>query len=1068
MSDKANNTLKNPAHIDLNSHGVIEASAGTGKTYTLERLYVRMLVERNLDPSAIIAVTFTEKATADIKTRVRDLLLKIVKQLKDEGASETLEEFYDHKPDKHLTERLENIVLDFSTAEISTIHGFCRRLLLEYAEVSGFSEDLQVADDLTFIYKSELQNLLYEFGKTEYGSSELFNTALIENTEKYMKQFLNPSYMLENIDDTDYNEKEKEFFKAYQEQVIDKFKENVQKRKKELKLTDYDDLLIQANKLLENKDVKEEVSQRFQFGMIDEFQDTDPLQYSIFRKIFIESKSDNRLFVIGDPKQSIYRFKGADVFTYRQAKDEIINQNKGKEYSLVYNYRSAPAMIEALNKVFKTKTEKFWFKDGYPEAKAPEQKEEKNETELKSAPVRFVEFNLNNQTTSSQTQEDYYKTFPAIIKNLFEEMASHPNNNLNYSDIAILVRKGKEGAAVSEILSDAGIPGTSGKTENLYATDEAKHVYYLLKALEEPFSESALNTAAMTDFFGSVTVTVNDEHQVKKEVKEQIFKWYETAQKKKWPDLFAQIENEAGLINRFINDIHYERKITDYRHLFHSLADYAARERAGLLEMIIFLEKKIWGEKKSEDEEAARRIETDEDKVKILTMHAAKGLEFKVVIVAGGFGGPGKNKDIIYHDEAKNQRIIGLWSCTDKTNSTNKKPSDIADQEELEEEKRLFYVAFTRAINCLYLPFTENIKKTKDGKFNKNSVCFQDRISEEIWSQPGFDDENLFETVAEFSWNGNKFEPTGKTTKKALSSGKIDLPVSEESQQVVNLTIPVWQHKSEYRGRFITSFSSLVKINEKHKRLENEITLSETTEAAPREEDEVDDNTESVQVYQLPRGAQSGNFLHYIFEHADFYGVKEPALNDDIKQRIEKALPLFYRNLTGEKMKAFQKETEQIFYKSVNVTLTGTDKVSLSDIPFEDTRRELEFLWQGAEAGIMLTGFIDLVFRVNDRYYILDYKSNTLPGYSRPHLEAVMQKTYALQGKLYSGALHRYLKSVLNDYDPTKNFGGCYFLFLRGVETGQETGIYFMPSPDEKKLDDYAKLVSFKHSGGEV
>lgn len=1075
--------LKNPSEIDLGSHGVIEASAGTGKTYTLERLYVRMLVEQNLDPSSIIAVTFTEKATAEIKTRVRGLLQTIVKEFNENEKSETLEEFCSQKADEILVDRLESIVVDFSSAEISTIHGFCRRILLEYAEVSGFSEDLQVAGDLSFIYKSELHNALYDFGNSEYGSSELFSKTLIDNTEKYMQQFLNPSYTLENIDDqTEFTDEEKKFYLAYREGVINRFRENVQQRKKELKLFDFDDLLIQTADLLKNnEDIRLELAERFKFGMIDEFQDTDPLQYSIFRQIFIESQAPNRLFIIGDPKQSIYRFKGADVFTYREAKEQIIEKYQGRLYSLQNNYRSAPLMIEAFNRIFSTKTEEFWFKDGYPEAKVPGQKTGKVKSEKeKSIPVRFVKFDLKNELTSNKSKDEYYRLIPDLISDVIHEMPdkNKKEDNFKLSDIAILVRSGKESAEVSEILSEAGIPCTSGKRGNLYASDEAKHVYYLLKALEEPYSDAALNTLAMTGFFGGVTEKVNADFKVNRQVKNQVFKWHETMQSGHWAELFVQIEHDSGLINRFINDIDYERKITDYRHLFQSLADYAETNRAGLLELVVFLEKKIWGEKKKDDdEEYKRRIETDEDKVQIITMHSAKGLEFKAVIVAGGFAAPPKKKDIVFHNKSNNKRIIGLYSSNSNKKITGyeKKPSEIAKDEELEELKRLYYVAFTRAESVLILPLTMQIERAKGkngllGTVNGNSICFHDRISDNIWVNHSdnneiinewFTDNNLFTITHEAEWDGSNFIFTKGQTGDTNAGPVIGPSLISSEQKPVKLHIPEWQFLPGYIGRQVTSFSSLVK------KYESDLILSETAETTVREDDEVDTEKSAEQTYRLPSGAQTGNYLHHIFEHSDFYGVNTENLTEEIKERIRRALPLFYRNLNEEKLNSYAEDTEKIFYRTVNAVLTGKDKVRLCEVAFSDTRRELEFLWQGGQKGkgILLTGFIDLVFRVGKHYYILDYKSNTLPAYNQKELEKIMNKSYRLQGQLYAGALHSYLKKTLNGYKAAENFGGCYFMFLRGIEPGKDNGIFYMPPPSEKQLDAYAELVSFNKTG---
>lgn len=1213
--------IQSPEEINLDIHGLIEASAGTGKTYTIENMVVSLLGKekpggglRSLEE--ILVVTFTEKATAELKVRIRQKIESAIEELSSGRPAGK-----DAKKLANLTIALDN----FDTASIFTIHGFCQRLLTHYAfenggpftaevvddgeiyqrmlihqmreswpqqygadlefflSLSGFSRDgnweariIEVArkyrprcDDVLVpgpdfsISRESVENKLKKFiseisdsllfrndapGEAElyhqyqdlkmHGSSRksindkifgpLFSLlsdekgegALYERVSGYIDicetsgPFKDSGFSLlreklkepEEIDEkcpglpalVKLLEGLRTFIQSLKAQLtvntVVRLKEDVARYKREQGCMSYDDMLVFVyDALRQGRLLLQSVRQHYSVALVDEFQDTDPIQWSIFRTIFLESQQ-HRLFLIGDPKQAIYSFRGADIYAYLEAKEEIAERARnGKAciYTLSRNWRSLPGMIDAFNRFFEASAGSPWFGTSleYINSLAPADDERKcrifaDDSGRPNLTFLDLKGAANARTAKKNLARMMADEIDYLVNQVHIEIGSPERcRALNAGDICVLVRARTEVPILEAALAEKGISYSFYKKPGLYQSDEALYLGYLLAAIAGPSDPAAVKRALLTDFFRieACQLKAYDALPPGHPVRELFARWEILARERNWPILFQSIIEDTTLFYYETSYHDRERRITNYQHILQELEVAAQQGNSDIRQLSELLNNRIIQSITVDEESDLHRLETEDPRVQIMTIHASKGLEFPVVFLGGGLtvrtAGPS-----YYTVHRDHKKVFDF--CKSRENFIRYK------SEEDDEFRRIFYVALTRASHKLYVPFYRPKIRTGSGPVTR---FIYDRI-ETAWAggtekHPALFLNHLRKPVKEVgmdSLSQPDMKPENITELETFEEIVLPAPL-----------LPDEQYSFRERNIRIGSFSGMSRrfnTDDENDRLRRMISID--PDAYGLYSDKMDDAPEVTLVSEeagaelLPPGRNAGLILHEILEVLDFTRVSEFAdyrqfMNDaDITELIRLKMERYPLTVPGMdsglsgRNSAFAGEIARMVYNALSVPLdpAGRYNMSLSgvplcEVPVSNCLPEVEFHYPIStgcdDSGTddvcngFCTGIIDLVFRSPGAHeiFFLDWKSNYLEeGYAPSVVAADMMKhKYILQYKLYAIAIRRWMAVHGLEFD--ENFGGIIYVYLRGrnFET-PENGIYF-DKPDNKMIDIYEEDV---------
>jgi len=1139
----------NPLKMPLNGVNLIEASAGTGKTYTITSLYLRLILEQELIPDRILVVTFTEAATRELKERIRERLAAALSFLQsgetdDDFVRDYVGIFFQGEQERKRARALLFRAVDrLDLAAIFTIHAFCRRVLQEHAFTSGalFQEDLikdesarlrRVIDDywrlnlpvwpepiIAYLHQQNTNpdTLFEEFaslvghvirgGNSVILSPEISDPvdfdadriirdivscwqqersgivdllmaskALSRGQKTYREDRLQSLIAL--IDDfvsnnkvlplaalTDFSitalvkgtKKSREgetpahlffdlcedlitglngVFHFIRRDLLLYCAEELPHLKRKEQVFSFDDLLIGVRDGLWHEGEGDEfaglIRQQFPVALIDEFQDTDPVQFDIFNTVYAAEGST--LIMIGDPKQAIYSFRGADIFAYLKAARKV---EPGRCFTLDINYRAADALVLAVNSLFKGK-DPF----GLTEIKF---------TPVSSRPEIADHFSLDNdhgeglalvkfksQLAREETKKDIAASLALEVENLLQKGGDGKAafNNLDKSrplaagDIAVLVRTHKEGETVGSALGERNLKSLSCSPLSVYASTEARELVVILEAVYDPFNDRKVRSAIATKL---LTVGRFDETLASEQRWEEVLTvfsdcrqiWSQKGVSVMMSELFSRLDanyHQASWHNG-------ERLLTNVRHLVELLQQAAHDLALGPAALKKWLAGQINENKNTE--EAQLRLESDENLIRIITIHKSKGLEFPVVFCPFLWDTVPRlkgKKSFAFHDTDGELKLelgsAGAAGHRDKYN-----------QEQLAEGLRLAYVALTRARYRCYLWQAE-------------------------WKSPRPDDlaysplNYLMKTSALSDLLANEEPCSTGICSLAVGSG-LDISLSRGQDEI-----------GDYRrlpgpikpGWSVQSFSAL------HRQMA--ATFS-STRSGPWQPQKTDDPA-TLNRFTLPKGAATGSCLHLIFEHLDFTKSNEeeilPLITFCLKQYgfSDKWVPVIY-GMTRDVLKteldpqlpglslsvitADQRLDEMEFY----ITTPQLPPDQLGDIfaraMMNDGAGELTSLSRIEHGAGFIKGFIDLLFYYQGRYYLVDYKSNHLGNesgdYGKDQLDLAMSESrYDLQYYIYLVALHRFLGKRLADYDYDRHFGGVYYLFVRGMRPGSGSGIF--------------------------
>ncbi|MBL0717488.1 MAG: UvrD-helicase domain-containing protein, partial [Desulfosarcina sp.] len=468
------------------------------------------------------------------------------------------------------------------------------------------------------------------------------------------------------------------------------------KRKKKSNIQFFDDLLTRVRNALEQDDgdgnfLLQAARSQYSAALLDEFQDTDPVQFKIFSKIF--NSEQHKLFMIGDPKQSIYSFRGADIFSYIKAASDA-----DYKYTLTENWRSAPQLISAVNTIFSNINVPFVYKEiGFN--KVTPGKTETADLVL-DAPLQLWYLSsrqLCNQDNPINKSDALTMVAEAVSCEIAKLISS---KNINEGDIAVLVRKNSQARLIKEYLSQKNIPSVLYNSENIFDSHEAYEIEQVLKAIAEPASERLLRAALVTDMMGvtgDLLYSVeNDSFWWERKIS-QFNEYYNLWTKYGFIRMFGKFMSAVGIRERLLKLRDGDRRVTNILHLAELLHQKSLKKTITISGLIKWLEDQRNNPLRLDEDQI--RLESDEQSVKIVTMHKSKGLEYKVVFCAYAWeGSQTKDKEIFFHAANKNKSLV-----LDLGSEDFKENLALAENEILAENIRLLYVALTRAKSLCYI-----------------------------------------------------------------------------------------------------------------------------------------------------------------------------------------------------------------------------------------------------------------------------------------------------------------------------------------------------------------------------
>ncbi|MFH0728990.1 MAG: UvrD-helicase domain-containing protein [Pseudomonadota bacterium] len=1170
------------AQIDLDRHAFIEASAGTGKTYTIENLVVRLLMEkRDIELENILLVTFTEKATSELKQRIQEKLEA---------------ELLTRKNDPITLKKIKGTLDAFDTASIFTIHGFCQSVLREFAFENGSLFNNDVIDDGPLLetllkeqmrrtwpktYGDSLSDLLTLSGfnrqkdaffslvtglvrrfRPESGDELLPRVEGIDSGEILLKiegvahqlRSLITSSFHDGFERLNLKKKPKELLRSFMDEIsrdafditrlapvlsnmalfknasaddlwlknkqnsaecpditrlfetaaalfeesqvlphlltlesIDRLRKDAMSIKQQNGWLSYDDMISRVAAALQGPTAGEllhRLRRKYKVAFVDEFQDTDPAQWRIFSKIFLETdfeSENNRLYLIGDPKQAIYAFRGADVFVYLEAKNEMIKlaeQGRARLYSLATNWRSQPELIGAFNRLF---GEEAWFgpldetaafKIGYLAAGFADEplRPEILAADHSGRPA-FNIFDISRHTQAKRVKSELANVITDEIRHLMHDggieiqKKDSPARPLTLGDICILVRGKNDLTLLEPLLIQKKIPYTYYKKPGLFFSDEALHLSLVFHAVLYPESSVDVRKALLTPFFNFQAQDLNawDLQPVTHPLRQLLHRWNTYAENRQWSQLFQSLMEESGLIFREAPAHDWDRKQTNYSQMFEHLESVAYRRNLDFRSLSALLDSYRKDTADADDNADIHQIETEDKKVQVMTMHVSKGLQFPIVFIAGGLAQSNRAPYYIFHRCDGAPPSAGIRKVIDLSKTTDHKVRH--DQEVMDENKRLFYVALTRAQFKLYVPY---YAPSTVHRLNGPVPTLLTPAIDAVFPR----DEKNSEVMWLMSDARDAFEKRGPGIAPLT---KTDEPVSETDPGGYRSPLP---RAGDYRTRRyrMESFSSLHARDHFEAPPYPEEKGFHTTDTTKREDDEryalaAAEGAPHPRQGEIPGGADTGSMLHDILEVIDFQTVaKYPdGLLDrkDTRETIENAMARYgidpaYRNEVCNLIAATLTAKVPV---SENVLILGNLKPSQRlhetefyfPMPMAEKHKPVipELDIKGGEKGY-IHGFIDLIFHTNGKFYIADWKSNRLEGgYDRASLEKSMTEAdYHLQYKIYTVATLRWLqKTGGNRFDPALHFGGIFYFYLRGMGTGDGFGIYHVTPDEVGRLD---------------
>ncbi|MBA3962344.1 MAG: UvrD-helicase domain-containing protein [Chthoniobacterales bacterium] len=1028
---------------------LIEASAGTGKTYTIAGIVLRLILEKDFLVKEILVTTYTELATEELRDRIRRLLRDTLTAFKFGSLSadqpnELITALLQRVDSNLALRRLDLALQTFDEAPIYTIHGFCQRMLQDHAFESAGLFDRELIRDQTHI----LGEIVDDFWRAHFYYGDPILAGLKDSDLKPQKLLNlligltnNPTLVVEPDTGEQFEELTREYgdlsqTKDVSQEQLETTRERLvvcaqakflawaraemKRRKEGQNLLSFDDMLTRLHESLGGEGGAElagRIRSQFKAALVDEFQDTDPIQYAIFARVYDGGGS---VFFIGDPKQAIYGFRGADVFTYIDAAQST---PPAHQFTLGKNWRAEAGLVDAVNTVFSVRENPFVFEQiGFARAQAAGKADNTPLTleSVRRPPLQVWRALAAKPLTVPEADELLLRAVPGEIARLLNSNSRIGEEKVEPKHIAVLVRRNVEAQMMQEALTKAGIPSVLYAGANVFKSDEAHDLERILTAVVEPAHERLVKAALTTEMLGltgeALEALTRDETAWEERLLR--FQTYHLRwQERGFIQMLRSVVLQEKVRERLLSFPNGERRLTNLLHLAELLHGLCQESRLGMTGLLKRLGEQIRERNAAREEEYELRLERDEKAVRIVTVHRSKGLEYDIVFCPYTWRSKElkKDDDVIFHRD--DRLTLDLDKSEDHRSAQRR--------ERLAEELRLFYVALTRARHRCYF------------------VCGSFRNADE--SAPGYllgggpnDPLTVPASVLENVAGIDLVDLTTITPEKFRPPPESNVSLSARSFD-----------RSLDRSYGISSFTRLISGHAAEPATADEDAL-ELEEAEP--EVTVIAATSERTIFDFPRGMGPGTCLHHILEETTFSDLSQ--LGDTVSGRLR-----------AFGIEEFENVVRQMIERVANVslekgmTLGGIDRrMQLPELefyfPLGEVRREPLVKLLGDKrlqfqplSGFM-KGFIDLVFEHEGRFYLVDWKSNWLgpdpESYSLAAMETEMErKFYHLQLSIYTVALHRFLRGRRPGYEYDKHFGGSYYLFLRGIEpTRPDLGIY--------------------------
>lgn len=1148
---------------------LVEASAGTGKTYTIAMLVLRAVTELVLPVEEVLIVTFTKAATEELKSRVRQRLAE-ARDLLEGREIETdpaLRAWQTQLANPELAlERLRLALYDIDRSGIFTIHSFCQRMLQEQALESGqlFDVELladinhirtQVVDDYwrTHLYQrsalhcsivthsfaspetllKSVANVTHDIERVEpqtgeveeccrdidrafadlrgwwlQHGTELFNYLQAGVAEQTLKKPFRDDFrqwyhdidmflrgttqvlpqglttllrqeLLKSLNGSKLRGDAKKqqyiglwpdcddvlipfvaacdaLLLAVRAGLARKIHGEVARRLAQQGSMSFDDLITRLSAALANKGgdaLVQVLAQRYKMALIDEFQDTDRAQYHIFSTLF--GGGNHYLYLIGDPKQAIYKFRGADIYSYFTAREAAQSQ-----LTLQHNYRSHPDLVAEVNDLFGGCARPFGFAEdvlAYSPVEAAKTADDgallQNNTPL--AVMAYWQLppsveKTNGQWSSGRAADVFMAATVGEIVQLLDGagptqlVEQGVSRSVQPSDIAILVRSNQQAESYLDALARVGVPAVVASKQSVFESRECGELFQLLQALAAPGDMASLKAAMTVSWFGLSGDLLDALWQDEAAVDgwyTRFQRYYLLWQERGFLAMMNSLLAEEKVLVVLGSQPRAERRITNISHLLETVQEEESSQNLGCSQTLQWLQGMM--ENPGGVENSELRLESDEQTVKIVTMHSSKGLEYPIVFCPCLWSRSNRlsqeKYSVVCHDE-QGQSLVDLGSDRFAERRAQ------AVEEELAEELRILYVALTRARLRCYVMWAD--------------VAEHRTVAPSLASALGY----LLFGGTPMEGEAQQELLQGRAQKPAVEhqlvqpADAVDVYSCPASEEKKTLGARQPSSRSLYTDWQMSSYSAMAALSEYD---DHETTARQQSPGS---------TGEGIPLVGLPAGAHFGNLIHDLLEGIPFgdiagshdysevrsqacrrYGVK---LEDELLQHFLENIVTTPLSCDGGFALAQLEDRrclkEMEFYFHLNPVTTDQINRLLSH---EST---VSPLGHKALQGYM-TGFVDLICEHQGKFYILDYKTNNLGDYRDDYrreklVEAMRSHNYGLQYWIYSVILHRHLLNVLEGYSYESHFGGVMYLFVRGMVPQQPGSGVYHALPDKETL----------------
>lgn len=1045
---------------------VLEASAGTGKTFALAGLVTRMVAEGVATLDEMLLITFSRSASQELRERVRAQIVSALVAIDDPArACNDLERHLvaADRPERRL--RLHDALAGFDAATIATTHQFCH-IVLKSLGVAGDSDSAVTLVESLDELVTEIVDDVYlaHFGMQRDDPVLGYRAAL-----KLAREVVNnPATELRPVDP------EPDSYAAVCLAFARDVLSELEIRKRRKGILGYDDLLTRLATALDSPGsaARVRMPQRWPIVMVDEFQDTDPVQWRVIERAFTGRST---LVLIGDPKQAIYAFRGGDIDTYLRAAETA-----GDKQTLGTNWRSDAALVQRLQVVLGGAQlggpgivvhPVQAHHEGHRLAGAPH-----------NDPFRLRVVTRGNGGTRTlpidRLRTHIGKDLAADIGTLLTSGATFAGDPVQARHIAVIVETHRDARACFDALAAAGIPAVYTGDTNVLGSEAAADWLCLLEAFDQPHRTGLVRAAAATAFFGETAETLAlGGDPLTDRIAATLRTWAGHARERGVAAVFEAAQL-AGMGSRVLSRQGGERLMTDLSHMTQLLQDTAHGAGFGLPAL------RDWLRSQSSDSAGAternRRLDSDAAAVQIMTVWVSKGLQYPIVYLPFAFNRYTPDPDpVLYHEDSV--RCLYLGGAAPAVIRAGKAEAAANDS-------RLTYVALTRAQSQVvawwapsyYEPnggLSRLLRGRSPGTAEVPEVCSPSKIS---------DADALARLRAWEEAGGPALE---ESVIASFTAPPAPVPATDLSVRHFHRAIDTSWRRTSYSGLLRAAQEAEPSgVSSEPEVVELDDEVADIALSAPASGADV-----PSPMADLPTGATFGSLVHAVLETAD---PLAPDLAAELHTQVathaarwpvavapaEVAAALVPMHDTplgplapGATLRRIGLP-DRLCELDFEFPLAGEHR-TLADIgallerhlPADDPLAcYAERLSTGALSRQSLRGYlsgsIDVVLRVDGRFLVVDYKTNwlgtgdaplTAADYGRDRMvEAMLHSDYPLQALLYSVVLHRYLSWRLPDYRPDTHLGGVIYLFVRGmcgpatpVRDGHPAGVFSWRPP---------------------